>query len=235
MASTPSTTRASGATQAEEVVKAVSEGNDKDEAAEDPAASDDSPRSIFRAPGFHRMSFQWSGEDGRIVAQAQSVVEDRIRANFQDAYQIMFELFMIVRKPVINEGTGEIVADRFGFPEWQRTQAGDWVEDWSALSRKDKEDFLFKITTRLFAWELRAAEAWGEAMFAKAMWEERFAISYDAPVHGTIEDRTAKGRIGASEERYFGIFQTLYSRKADAIVRVMNLLGQRLKDTMDLG
>ena len=234
MASRPDTVRASGSTQVEEVTNAESEKNEKEEGHEDPAASDDSPRSIFRAPGFHRMSFSWSGEDARIVAQAQSVVDERIQVNFRDAYMVMHDLFMVVRTPM-TDPSGEIVTDRYGWPEWRRTPSGDWLEDWSALGRKEKEDFLFKITTRLFAWEQRAAEAWGEAMFAKAAWEERFAISFDAPVHGTVEDRTAKGRIGASEERYFGIFQTLYSRKADAIVRVMNLLGQRLKDTLDLG
>ena len=228
-----STVRASGSTQVEEVTKEVSEQNDRDEAHEDPAASEDSPRSIFRAPGLHRMAFQWSGEDGRVVAQAQGVVEERIQANFRDAYQIMFELFMVVRTPLA-DGNGDVIRDRFGWPEWRRTESGDWVEDWSALSRKQKEDFLFKITTRLFAWEQRAAEAWGEAMFSKAAWEERFAIGFDAPVHGTIEDRTAKGRIGAVEERYFAIFQTLYSKKSDAVVRTMNLLAQRLKDTLEL-
>jgi hypothetical protein len=84
----------------------------------------------------------------------------------------------------------------------------------------------------MFGWEQRAADAWGEAMFAKAQWEERFAIDYDAPFTGTIEDRTAKGNIGAREERYFAIFLSLYSRKADAVVRSLALLGQRLKDSM---
>ena len=81
---------------------------------------------------------------------------------------------------------------------------------------------------------MASSDAWGEAMFAKAMWEETFSIGYSASVSGTIDDRTAAGRIGAAEERYFAIFMTLYSRKAEAITRSMALLGQRLKDTLDL-
>ena len=66
---------------------------------------------------------------------------------------------------------------------------GGWVEDWSALSLKQRENFLFQITTRMFAWEMAAADAWGESMYARACWEEAFSVAYDAPSVGTIDDR----------------------------------------------
>ena len=69
-------------------------------------------------------------------------------------------------------------------------------------------------------------------MFAKAQWEERFSIAFDAPMSGTVDDRRAAGNIDAREERYFAIFLSLYSRKADSIVRSMELLSQRLRDSM---
>lgn len=235
MTSRPSDVRESGETQLDEVVKAESDANDEvDSSVEDPARSDNSPMGIFQSTGLSRMKFSWGGEDAQVVAMAQSTVDERLRASFMDAYQIMHDLFIVVRKPMV-DAQGEVIRDQHGWPQWERTASGGWVEDWTALNRSQKENFLFQITTRLFAWEMSAANAWGEAMFAKAAWEERFAIAYDAPVTGTIQDRTSKGRIAASEERYFGIFQTLYSRKADAIVRTMGLLAQRLKDTLDLG
>lgn len=79
---------------------------------------------------------------------------------------------------------------------------------------------------------MRAADAWTESMFAKAQWEERFGIAYGAPHDGTIEDRTSYAKRDAAEERYFAIFAASYSRKADALVRVMSTLGQRLKDSL---
>jgi hypothetical protein len=36
----------------------------------------------------------------------------------------------------------------------------------------------------------------------------------------------------AADERYFAIFESVLSRKADAIVRSMERLSQRLKDVM---
>lgn len=228
--------RASGATQTEEVTKAETEKNDAAEVAgEEVAGATESPRSKFRAVGFSRMRFDWTGDEAVIVTRAMRSVEDRIQANFRDAFQLMFELFTIVREPVVNPETGEKVVDRFGWPEWKRTVTGDFVEDWSALGRKQREDFIFTITTRLFAWEQARADAWGEAMFAKAAWEEHFANSYVAPRTGTVDDRTNHARKEAIEDRYFGIFMTLYSKKADGIVTTMGLLGQRLKDTLDLG
>src|SRR5690606_17125557 len=122
--------------------------------------------------------------------------------------------------------------DKFGFTIWHKTPSGSYEEDWSRLTRKEKENLLFTITTRLFDWQQRAADAWGESMFAKAVWEERFARDFNAAMTGTVEDRRAHGNREAADEKYFAIFVTLYSRKADAIVRTMELLAQRIKDSL---
>lgn len=230
----PRTIRSSGSSQADEVVKEESERIDQEEQGTERLV-ESGPRSIFRTPAFHRMKLSWSGDDAQILAGVTQAVDDRLHARFMDAYQLMHDILMVVREPEVDPETGEIIKNKFGWPEWQRTPSGGWVEDWSRLNRKEKENFLFGITTRMWAWELAAADAWGEAMFAKAQWEERFSIAYNAPMTGTIDDRTAHARVDASEERYFGIMQTLYSKKADAIVRTMTLLAQRLKDTLELG
>jgi hypothetical protein len=185
----------------------------------------------FRTPGFSRMRITWSGEDGQMLDTVKRTIDMRIMENFQDAYSIMFEIYNLVRDPVIGPG-GAPEFDEYGFPVWARTSSGGFIEDWTRLGAREKERFLFEITTRIFAWEQSAADAWGEAMFAKAAWEEAFAIKYDAPMNGTIEDRNAVGKIGSREERYFAIFVSYYSRRADAIVRSMALLAQRIKDSM---
>ena len=107
------------------------------------------------------------------------------------------------------------------------------MEDFSKLRQPQKEHFMFSLTTRLFLWQQQAADVWAEAMFAKAQWEERFSIGYDAGRGGTIEGRTAKGRIDAREERYFAVLMSVHSRKADALVRSLELLTQRLKGLND--
>lgn len=236
MADRTQTTRANGATQVEAVTKTESDKNDEAElVGEEAAGATESPRSKFRSVGLSRMKIDWTGDEKRVVNKAMRSVEERIQANFRDAFQLMFELFTIVREPVINPETGEKVVDQYGWPEWKRTATGDFVEDWSALGRKERENFIFTITTRLFAWEQAKADAWGEAMFAKGAWEERFSGAYTKPRSGTVDDRTNHARQDSIEERYFAIFVTLYSRKADGVVSTMQLLGQRLKDTLELG
>ena len=72
-------------------------------------------------------------------------------------------------------------------------------------------------------------------MFGKAMFTERFAIEYDAPMSGTIDDRNAVGNVKAAEDRYFALMLTSVSRRADAIVRTLNNLALRLRDTIQQG
>ena len=133
----------------------------------------------------------------------------------------MFDVYATVRTQAA-DANGEPQVDQFGLPLWVKTNSGGWEEDFTRLTSKAKEDFLFKITTNIFDWQQRSTDLWGEAMFAKAQWEERFAIAYDDGLSGTIDDRRARGNKDAADERYFAIFLSLMSRKAEAIVRSMD-------------
>jgi hypothetical protein len=178
----------------------------------------------WRTPGFQRMRTDWKSEDRPIVDRVHAVVETKIRTEFADAYTLIYRVFELVRN--------EIGEDPRGEPVWERDANGAFIEDFSKLRPKEKEDFMFALTTRLFLWQQQAADAWGEAMFAKAQWEERFSMGYEEKKSGTIEGRTAAGRIDAREERYFAVLLSIYSRKADALVHSLELLTQRLKDSM---
>jgi hypothetical protein len=223
------TVRASGETTAEEITKEVSEQFDQPIAV--PNLPGEDPKSKHRTPGFARMRTSWSSEDRLIIQSAKAAVDGQINRNFADAYEVMNQVYDLVRTPEVDEH-GEVKTDQYGFTVWARTPAGGYDEDFTRLSLKAKEDLLFKITTRLFAWSQRAADAWAEAMFAKSIWEERFSLGFDAPMSGTVDDRKAAGNLDAREERYFAIFMSYYSRRADAIVRNLELLGQRLKDSL---
>jgi hypothetical protein len=185
----------------------------------------------FRTPGFARLRVDWRSEEGRAMTMLSGAVENRVRENFRDAFAIMEDVYAAVREPEI-DGAGNVKRDIEGKVVWRRTQSGDYLENWSALTMRQKEDFMMRITARLFDWEQKAANVWGEALIAKAQWEERFSIAYDAPMSGTIEDRTARAKIDAADERYFGAALALYSKRADAIVRSMSLLSQRIKDAV---
>lgn len=187
----------------------------------------------FRAPGLRRMQMDFSPADRAVMDRMHSAIEKAVFEEFADAWAIMSRLWDIVREPEINEATGEIATDPFGFKIWKKdplTQS--YIEDWSQLTLTQQRDFLFEITTRIFEWEQRKERLWTNAMFSKAIFTERFAIEYDAPMSGTIDDRNAVANSKAAEDRYFALMQTSVSRRADAIVRTMNSLMLRLRDAL---
>lgn len=188
----------------------------------------------MRTPGFSRMRTEWHSHDAAMLGSIMQIVDARIMANFGDVYRIMNDLYDVVREPLVDPKTAEIKTDRYGWPLWAKYDSGRYIEDYSRLGHKDRDTLLMEITTRLAEWEQSAADAWGEAMFAKAQWEERFSLSFqeEAGKRLTDEMRTQRARSGAREERYFAIFQSLYSRKSEALVRSMERLSQRLKDTL---
>jgi len=186
----------------------------------------------WRTPGMIRMRFTWASTEERVVIDRAKNEANRVtQIVFADAYAIMNRVYDIVRESEL-DANGTPKRDEHGFLVWRRRPDGWYDEDFTRLTRKQREDFLFSITTALFGWEQRAADLWADAMFSKAQFEERFAIAYDAPMKGTVDDRNAKANMEAADERYFAIFESVLSRKADAIVRSMERLSQRLKDVM---
>lgn len=187
----------------------------------------------LKTPGFSRMRTEWSKDDNGKINDLRMIVDKQILRLFPDAFVIMNDVWEIVREQEFSPETGEVKTDWHGLPVWRRTDAGSYIEDYSLLTDRQKENFLFQITMGLFEWKQTSADLWGEAMFAKAQWEEALAWGFSTPTGRlTVEDRTQKGRIHSQDERYFAIFRTLLSRRADAIVNSLELLGQRIKDTL---
>lgn len=221
--------RASGQTVAAEV---AAEQAEKFEEPVEPEVLPDERKTNFRTPGFSRMRLDWSSEDKMVIERTKAMADGAILNTFSDAYELMYQVYDMVRTPEVDTETGEIKVDQFGFTVWKRNAAGGFDEDFSEMTTRQKENLLFMITTRLFDWEQRAANIWLDSMMAKATWEERFSIGFDKPMSGTVDDRRAVGNLDARDERYFAIYRTALSRKADAVVRTMSLLGQRIKDSM---
>jgi hypothetical protein len=224
--------RASGQTAAVEEAREAGDKLDDDIAVDLEEESTDDPRARFRTPGFSRVKIAWTGDEMDVVRSVTGTVDDLIRRAFWDVHALLNDLYIIVRDPEVDETSGEIRTTAEGDVIWRRTPNGTYFEDYTKLTRAQRDDFLFRIITHVWDWEQRAANMWGEAMLSKAIWEEQFAIGFDAPVKGTVDDRKAKGTLRAAEDRYFAIFQTLASRKADALVRSMNALQRVLGESL---
>lgn len=219
-------TRNSGKTVSEETVIEVSKESD---------SSLDTPiehSRKFRTPGFARMRTDWNGDDGIIKEKAKRVANEFLHKEFGDGFNILNWVYDQVRTPEVDQDD-EIQLDENGNIIWRKNEYGIYEEDYSRLTYKERDNLLFSIATRLFEWEQKSQDIWHEAMLAKGQWEERFSIGFEEPRSGTQGDREAAGRKESAEERYFAIFVTAYSRKAEAFVNGMknlqNILLKQLK------
>jgi hypothetical protein len=204
-------------------------GRTLDGAAEAPLAPDIPPDRTrqFRYVNFSRMRLEWTPSDRIKMEEIDRVVWNTIRDRFLGAFDLMDRIWMLVRKPVVEDE--KIVTDKTGRPVWRLNEAGFPIEDWTMLRDSDRDGFLWEVSTHLFIWEQDAAKIWGDAMFAKGIWEGEFAKGFTEPAGRlTIDDRTQLGHLAAMEDRYFAIFQSVLSRRADAVIRSMRQIERRL-------
>lgn len=184
----------------------------------------------FRFEGFSRMRMDWYGEDAMVMARVHTAVDNIINDQFQDLLAVRQELYDLVREPEMFQGQPR--KDAYGWVVWARDEDGSYVEDWGRLGHKEQTRFLFLITTRLFEWEERADRLWAESMLSKTQWEEAFSTGWQATegARPTEGDKTANGRLVSQQERYFAIYRTYLSRRAESLTKGMERLAQRVKD-----
>ncbi len=221
---------ASGETVADNVAREQAIGPDGPDTPMEEDVLDVERERGLRHPGFARMRTEWTGPDRDMMQRISATIDGTVMSHFEDAYLLMNEIYEIVRDPEVDDG-GEIRVDQFGYVVHKRSPTGAYYEDWARLGHVQREHLIYKLTTSLFEWSQRAAGLWTEAMFAKAIWQEEFATAFDIPVKGTVDHRTARGNMDSAEARYFAVFTSALSRRADALVRSLELLNQRLKDT----
>lgn len=203
--------------------------------AESPLAPDLPPdrTRMFTHVNFSRMRTAWAQADLIVIEEIRRRADDLIFGRFVEAFALIDRVYTCVRFRAA-DSKGEPLSDRRGHPVWERNEAGLPREDWSRVTDRDRSNWIDEITLHLFQQEQDAAILWGDAMFAKGIWEEVFARAYVAPDKGTIDDRTQAGHLASMEDRYFAVFQSVVSRRADAVVRSMERIGQRLKDTASI-
>lgn len=191
----------------------------------------------FRYTNFSRMRMSWIGDDLVRLEEIQATANRALQARFKKAFDLMDEVWLCVREPLADESTGEIRLASDGRPRWREDEHGNPVENWGRLDDRTRERFLFAITTHLFEWETAAVDLWAEAMYSKVQWEEAFANGFirmpGNQVSGrpTIDDRTQTGHAFSAQERYFAVFCSALSRKADALVRSLTRIQRLLENT----
>jgi hypothetical protein len=186
----------------------------------------------FSHVNFSRMRTEWLPADKIKMAEIGRLADDVLATVFADAWWLTERLYRVVREPVIITSSGEIMKDAAGHIRWKRNEAGFYIEHWDRIGDRERDDFLHELAIHMIEWRQQAAAMWGSAMFAKGIWEEAFAWGYtSAREEGrrlTIDDRTQAGHLAGIEDRYFAIFQSVLSRRADALIRSL----ERLEDML---
>jgi len=177
----------------------------------------------FTLVNFSRMRSEGPAQDLIKVQEMGRIADGVLARAFSDAWWLLERLYRVVREPSVGIG-GVKLTDIHGHTRWQRNELGYIIEHWDRLGDAERDDFLHELVIHLVEWRQQAAVMWGSAMFAKGIWEEKFAWGYTTlDAEGgrklTIDDRTQHGHLVSIEERYFSIFQSMLSRRADALIR----------------
>jgi hypothetical protein len=176
----------------------------------------------FSSPNLSRMRRTWNAEDAFIIDEIMREADKIIRAAFPVAFSLMDKIYEAARFRKCDPETGLRLIGTDGGPLWETDPDGIPKEDWTRLGDRDKDTWLWIITTHLFEWEQQKEKFWGRSMYAKGKWEELFSHAFrSGNAGGTVDDKTQYGQSAAMESRYFGIFQGMLSRQADALVRSM--------------
>jgi len=208
--------------QISRVIRSADAGLDHDtEDPLEPSVLGDRQTRLSR-PNWSRMRRTWNAEDGHEIDEIMRAADSIVRNGFPVAFSLMEQIYEAARFRKCDEVTGIALVGKDGRPMWEAGPDGTPREDWTRIGDRDRNQWLYVITTHLFEWEQQKSKLWGQAMFAKGKWEEVFSNTFQSVDAGsTVDDKTQYGQSRSMESRYFGIFQALVSRQADALVRSM--------------
>lgn len=187
---------------------------------------------------FSRMRTGWRGDDRDRILDLEAVADQVIRERFLVAFSVQERIRRLVRTQAVDTASGELLSYTDGTPVWVKDELGAPAEDWELLNDRERESLLMTISTHMFEWELAAAAIWSDAMMAKGIWQEVFARGFTAmpsqQVSGkpTVTDKEHWGHKNSAEERYFALFRSGISRRAEGLVRAMVMLERRLERSL---
>jgi hypothetical protein len=224
----------------EQAAKVIADSDIPADATQEDPASATTPTermTRFQRMGLSRMRTEWQGADRDAMVVLKAEADKVVGEEFRGYFSVLDRIHKCTRTPACDPDTGIIKAYPDGTPMWEVDEWGDPAEDWSRLDDHTRSNLLYMLATRLGEWEMRSADDWAEAMYAKVVWEEKFAQGFVAmPGHQvsgkpTIEDRTQFGNRHSMDERYFAIFKSAVAKKADVLVRAATRLYYLLEKT----
>jgi hypothetical protein len=223
--------RASGKTAADEEAELQAEA--MTEPFDDAVLPEERTTAFGRRAGHSRMRLEWRPADAEVRQAMHRKVNELIMDAFADAFLIVDQIRCAVRTEEL-DAAGAPILDATGNKVWRRLPGGAYEEDWLRLAPGERENLMFVVTLGLFDWTRRAADFKSDARFAKGVFTEWFAWHFNNYGDGksTVDARNAHANVNAAEDRYFALFVSWLSERADAVVRSMELLSQRLKDVL---
>lgn len=186
----------------------------------------------FKHTGLSRMRTSWGPDEQLVMDEIRTRARMVVRHEFRAAFALMEEIHRLVRTPLVDKSTGEIMTNLDGSWRWEANEFGNPVEHWERLGDAQRDGLMHTIATHLYEMELKAVDMWGESMFAKGRWEEVFAHAFIAPEGRlTVDDRTQRGQDASMEARYLAIFKAVVSKQADAVIRSLTRIQGVLEKT----
>lgn len=229
--------RASGRETGEEIAHEHVAQHDTPATVRDPEAE----TRQFDFSAVSRMRTEWRGPDADRLRGVERNIETVLYRKFFSLYKLREYLWSHIRVPLA-KADGEIKVDRFGLTRWQKhpeghPQEGMFIEDWSLMTDTLRTEILDRLVNYLFEWERAAEHLRAEALYARAEYESLYAEGFESlPVQTatrpTVDDREARAKRVAAEDRLFALYMTSLSRQADALVRSATRLEQRMKDLL---
>lgn len=218
--------------QAHRVIEEADAGLDHpDEGPLTPSVLGDRART-FKHTGLSRMRTSWGPDESIVMDEIRTQARNVIRYEFRAAFGLMEEIYRLVRTPLVDKSTGEVMTSLDGSWRWEANEHGNPVEHWERLGDTERDNLLHTIATHLYDLELKAVDMWGESMFAKGRWEEVFAHAFIGPQGRlTVDDRTQRGQDASMEARYLAIFKAVVSKQADAVIRSLTRIQGVLEKT----
>lgn len=227
--------RASGRLTSEEIAREVSKTADDPIEVTEPGERD----LQFDTPGFGRIRTDLRGDDARVLKQVEHKINQVLWEEFWALYTIQDAFQSLVRDPLMRpDDPTKPLLDEGGHQAWARDPVtGLPVEDWTRLTDAWRYHYQHQIMNMLFGWEQSAEKLRGRSLFAKAKWEELFAAGFESlptisATRPTVDDREHRAKRIAAEERYYAVFMSSLSRRADALVKSMVRLHDDLERSL---
>lgn len=194
----------------EEAAKELAEGNIPE--------PEEVPEEVHpRLSLFKKIEFSWKEEDKNAIYQLRAAAETVFENLFADSIGALDKFYGSIR-----------VYDPNRPGQYQKTDTGAYVEDWSQLSGQDLIKAIFDLQREKVYISQKISNLFLEASFAKQVSTDVYYEAYRKLMEGTVGDRTAYANQQSKVDRYAAFFRywiwhsaSAFQREIDGTMRVL--------------